>query len=137
MLPSFMFRKNLVFEMWGKRGSNAKFFAIISKTICTMWLIFTEKVDIIALHRLGKFQVQNDVCSRDMGEIAIRNESFRDFPKKFGNNLVRSLTDSRYYSITYASKVSSPYLFSFSRYGAKSGQKVSIMMFFEIFSITL
>ena len=62
-----MSRKNLVLEIWGKKGVKNGGFGIFSKTSVTIWFHLLEKEDIIILHMCAKLQVQTIFCSRDRG----------------------------------------------------------------------
>ena len=76
----------------------------------------------IELHICAKFQVHTNFGSRDMGQKGVKNGGFRYYFENTQSILVHSLRDTRYYSVSYACKVSSPYQFWFLRYGAKGGQ---------------
>ena len=62
-----MSRKNLVLQIWGKKGVKNGGFVIFSKTSVKNWFHLPEKEDIIILHMCAKLQVQVIFCSRDRG----------------------------------------------------------------------
>ena len=56
-----------------------------------------------------------------MGKKWVKIGGFREFRQKYLNDLVHFLRERKYYSITYAGKVSSPERYWFLRYGLKWG----------------
>ena len=87
-MPSDKSRKNLVLQIWGKKGVKNGGFGIFSKTSVAIWFDLLEKEDIIILNMCAKLQVQVIFCSRDRGSNGGQKGSkggqngvFRDFTK--------------------------------------------------------
>ena len=64
---------------WGQRGSKIEFLEISSKTSLTIQFIFVIKEDIMSLHMCFKFQVQENLCSTDMGSNVVRRGQKQSF----------------------------------------------------------
>ena len=107
----------------GEKGSKLGDFGHFSKDIVMIWFVLLEMEDIIVLHMHAKFQVKWNFCSRDIGQKWVNILGFWEFLQNYRYDLVRFLRERRYYSITFARKVSTRDKYSFSRYGGNSGLK--------------
>ena len=66
-MPRDKSRKNLVLQIWGKKGVKNGGFGIFSKTSVTIWFHLLVKEDIIILHMCAKSQVQAIFLTLDIG----------------------------------------------------------------------